>query len=112
MSYIFSKEFYFMAAGGDYLEINKANTVHEIHIKNREEIEITGVEDVLSFDAEEIILNTNQGLLLLRGEELHVSRLSLDQEQVDIDGNIVSITYSDRQGSAKKAGRLIGRLFQ
>lgn len=93
------------------MEIKNTNSVHEIHIKNREEIEITGVEDVLSFDAEEIILNTNRGLLLLRGEELHVSRLSLDQEQVDIDGSIVSITYSD-QGTAKKAGRLIGRLFQ
>lgn len=93
------------------MEINRAQGAHEIHIVNREEIKITGVDDVLSFDAEEIILSTSQGLILLKGEELHVSRLSLDQGEVDVDGHIISITYSD-QGAGKKAGKLIGRLFQ
>lgn len=93
------------------MEISKANMAHEIHVKNREEMEITGVEDVLSFDAEEIILNTSQGLLLLKGDELHVSRLSLDQGEVDVDGRIISVAYSDK-GAAKGAGKLLGRLFQ
>lgn len=93
------------------MEISRTNAVHEIHVKNREEIGITGVDDVLSFDAEEIILSTSQGLLLLRGQELHVSRLSLDKGEVDVDGRILSLTYSD-QGAAKKAGKFIGRLFQ
>lgn len=93
------------------MEISGTKREHKIQIKNREEINITGVEDVLSFDAQEVILSTTQGLLLLRGEELHVGRLSLDQGEVDVDGQITSITYSDHEAS-KKAGKLFGRLFQ
>ena len=54
---------------------------HKIVIHNRHTVLLTGVNDVLSFDASEIILDTVQGMLMMRGEELHVNRLSLEKER-------------------------------
>jgi len=44
---------------------------------------MSGVRDVLSFDAKEVYLETEQGILLIRGDELHVNRLSLEKGEVD-----------------------------
>ena len=51
---------------------------------------------MLSFDLREIVLETEQGMLMIRGNELHVNRLTLDKGEVDIDGRIDSFVYSDR----------------
>lgn len=92
-------------------EKNFATKKHEIHIKNREEIQINGVDDVLSFDAEEIILNTTHGLLMLRGTNLHVSELSLDSGEVKVDGTFLSVTYSEKN-TEKTSGGFFERLFR
>lgn len=73
---------------------------------------MSGVRDVLSFDAKEVYLETEQGILLIRGDELHVNRLSLEKGEVDVDGKIDSLAYSDREETAKKAAGFFGRMFQ
>ena len=60
---------------------------HKLMLTGRRTCALTGVNDVLSFDVNEILLETEQGMLMIRGGELHVSRLSLDKGEVDIDGN-------------------------
>lgn len=47
---------------------------------------ITGIADVVSFDENTIVLDTDMGLLTLKGKELHVSRLTLEKGEVDVDG--------------------------
>ena len=74
---------------------------HKVVIHNRKNISLTGVQDVLSFDATEILLDTVQGMLMLRGRELHVNRLSLDKGEVDVDGRIDSFAYAEEQGKTK-----------
>ena len=84
---------------------------HKLNINARKTAAITGVNDVLSFDAGEVLLQTEQGILMIRGSELHVNRLSLEKGEVDVDGRIDSLTYSD--SSAGKSGEsLFGRLFK
>ena len=74
---------------------------------------INGVSDVLSFDVGEVLLETEQGMLMIRGSELHVSRLTLEKGEVDIDGRIDSLTYSEQTASAgSKAESLLSRLFR
>ncbi len=63
---------------------------HKLNINARKTALITGVNDVLSFDAGEVLLQTEQGILMIRGSELHVNRLSLEKGEVDIDGRIDS----------------------
>ncbi len=85
---------------------------HKLMLTGRRTCALTGVNDVLSFDVNEILLETEQGMLMIRGGELHVSRLSLDKGEVDIDGRIDSFTYSETAGYGAKGESLLARLFK
>ena len=85
---------------------------HRLVINNRKTGTVTGVLDVLSFDLNEILLETEQGMLMIRGNELHVNRLTLDKGEVDIDGRIDSLVYSDTAASGEKQESFLGRLFR
>ena len=86
---------------------------HKLQLNNRRTGTISGVTDVISFDIAEILLETEQGMLMIRGSELHVSRLTLEKGEVDIDGRIDSLTYSEQTASAgSKAESLLSRLFR
>ena len=85
---------------------------HKLLLTNRRTCTVSGVNDALSFDVNEILLETEQGMLMIKGNELHVSRLSLDKGEVDIDGKIDSLTYSENAGYGGKGESLIARLFK
>ena len=94
-------------------EQQKTVKAHKLVVNNRKTSMVTGVLDVLSFDLNEILLETEQGMLMIRGSELHVSRLTLEKGEVDIDGRIDSLTYSEQTASAgSKAESLLSRLFR
>lgn len=86
--------------------------VHKVNLNGRKVATISGVNDVLSFDAGEVLLETVEGILMLRGNELHVNRLTLEKGEVDVDGKIDSLTYSDNNGYSKSAESLLSRLFK
>ena len=94
----------------DNTSLNKK--AHKLILNNRRTGNLTGVSDVLSFDENEIILETDQGMLMMKGKELHVSRLMLDKGEVDIDGRIDSVTYSEQGSRAERTESLLGRLFK
>ena len=85
---------------------------HKLMLTDRRTCTISGVNDVLSFDVNEILLETEQGMLMIRGTQLHVSRLSLDKGEVDVDGRIDSFTYSENGGYGAKGESFIARLFK
>ena len=70
---------------------------HKLELLNREKGSVTGIQedqDVVSFDENQMILDTNMGLLTVRGKALHVSRLTLEKGEVDIEGEFESFSYS------------------
>ena len=85
---------------------------HKVTIAGRGEGTISGVSDVLSFDVGEIVLQTTEGLLMIKGEELHVSRLTLEKGEVDIDGKIDSLTYTSQGKKSGKNESFFGRMFK
>ena len=85
---------------------------HRIAVTGRHTGTITGVSDVLSFDEGEIILETEQGMLMIKGKDLHVNRLTLERGEVDIEGQIDSFTYSDAGQYGEKGESFLGRLFK
>ena len=91
---------------------NVNKRAHKLILNNRRTCNLTGVNDVLSFDENEIILETEQGMLMIKGNELHVNRLTLDKGEVDVDGKIDSFTYSDVAGAGQKAESLLAKLFR
>ena len=85
---------------------------HKVMLCNRRTGNFTGILDVLSFDIGEVLLETEMGMLHIKGKNLHVNRLNLEKGEVDIEGDIASMDYSDVQGLADKKKACVGRLFQ
>ena len=81
-------------------EQQKTVKAHKLVVNNRKTSMVTGVLDVLSFDLNEILLETEQGMLLVKGTDLHVNRLSVEKGEVDLSGTIDSV---HRQRNRKKA---------
>lgn len=93
-------------------DLNSSTRMHKMTMTNRKNCTINGVNDVLSFDIHEILLETEQGMLMIKGDDLHVSRLTLEKGEVDVDGRIDSFTYSDAAGSGHKSESLLSKLFR
>ena len=86
--------------------------MHKLVINNRHTSLVTGVLDVLSFDLNEILLETEQGMLMVKGSDMHVNRLSLEKGEVDLSGNIDSVAYSDAGMQGKKGDKFFTKLFK
>lgn len=89
----------------------KAPHTHKVSLLGRKTCALNGVVDVLAFDVNEIILETEQGMLMIKGSELHVTRLSLEKGEVDVEGRIDSLSYSDLPSSTGRKESIFGRLF-
>ncbi|SDE53914.1 sporulation protein YabP [Paenibacillus sp. UNCCL117] len=83
----------------------------EIKMLNRKLLEVSGVLNVESFDSEEFLLETDAGYLMIKGQNLHIKNLSLDQGLVAIEGFVNELAYLDGSGQGKSKG-LWGKLFK
>ena len=61
------------------MEEKVVNISHKLILDNRKEASVTGVKDVISFDEKEILLQTADGKLQIRGSGLHVKGLNLEK---------------------------------
>ena len=68
---------------------------HHVIMEDRAKLSVTGVEDVISFDENEIITRTGQGNLIIRGTGLHIGKLTLDSGEVSVDGVVRELCYED-----------------
>ena len=93
-------------------EKNNVTKSHKVLLANRKNGAFSGVVDVLSFDVAEMLLETELGMLLIKGHDLHVNRLSLEKGEIDIEGRIDSLTYSEPKNVTKQTESLLGRLFK
>lgn len=94
------------------MEENKIVKAHKVVLNNRKTGSFTGVLDVISFDISEILLETEQGMLNVKGKDLHVNRLNLEKGEVDIEGNIDAFTYSQIPSVVKKSEGFFGKFFK
>lgn len=85
---------------------------HKFVLNNRRSGSFTGVLDVLSFDVNEILLETELGMLHIKGKDLHVNRLNLERGEADIEGEVDTMTYSKVPEFNGKKGKMMGKLFR
>ena len=85
---------------------------HKLTMVNRSSCTITGLQDVVSFDENQIVLDTDMGLLTMKGKDLHVSRLTLEKGEVDVDGTIDSLVYSSNEAYRRSGASLLSRLVK
>lgn len=73
-------------------------------LENKENLNITGVEHVESFNDEEVTLLTTKGVLIVKGMKLNISKLNVDEGRLTVKGIINSIIYSDKEIEREKEG--------
>ena len=83
---------------------------HNIILEDRRLLTVSGVSDVDSFDERTVTVFTDMGLLIVRGSDLHINRLSVEVGELLLEGKIVSLTYQDE--TPKSAGGFFGKVFR
>ena len=92
------------------MEEKVVNISHKLILDNRKEASVTGVKDVISFDEKEILLQTADGKLQIRGSGLHVKGLNLEKGEAAA-GHVDSLVYLSKD-SPRKEEPLFTRLFR
>src|SRR4051812_9417571 len=82
---------------------------HDVMMKGRRLLDITGVRQVESFDNEEFLLETTMGFLSIRGQNLQMKNLDVDKGIVSIKGKIFDLVYLDEH-TGEKAKGFFGKL--
>lgn len=89
-----------------------SNTIQNLVLENRNKLSISGVLDVLSFDDQIVIIETELGLLTIKGETLRINKLNIDTSEVIVEGQIDSISYSSKDLSKKSGESFLGKIFK
>lgn len=91
--------------------INSTGVIQNLILENRSKLSISGVLDVLSFDDQVVILETELGLLTVKGENIRINKLSIDTSEVIVEGDISNLSYSDKT-SEKNKSSLMSKIFK
>lgn len=92
-----------------YIQDEKAMALpHRLVLEGRNKLAITGITEIESFDENAVVLHTTRGLLVIHGQELHLSQLSVDGGQATVNGTIDSMVYED---DVRTGGGFLSRLF-
>jgi len=91
---------------------NNMNIIQNLILENREKLSISGVLDVFSFDDQVVILETELGLLTVKGENVRITKLSIDTSEVVLEGAIYSMSYSDKEIDKKNGNGFLGKIFK
>ncbi len=94
------------------MEQNSISKSHKLTLDNRKRTCLTGVKDVVAFDVNQVLLECTLGMVLIKGADLKVTRLSLEKGEVDVDGHVDSVTYSEVKAYGEKGKSFIKRMFK
>ncbi len=97
----------------DERKMMNTGVIQNLILENRGKLSISGVIDVLSFDDQIVILDTELGMLTVKGEDIRINKLSIDTSEVIIEGNICFLSYSDKEkGNKDKNSSFISKIFK
>ena len=96
----------------DERKISNTTVIQNLILENRGKLSVSGVLDVLSFDDQVIIIETELGLLTIKGDNLRINKLSIDTSEVIVEGDISSMNYSDNKNIEKQKGSFISKIFK
>lgn len=91
----------------DGIENKKSNMT----LENRSRLVLSGVVEVVCFDDKVIILDTTLGTLTIKGQDLKMQKLDVQNGDVIIIGLINSCIYTTTE-SKKEKDSIIARLFR
>ena len=94
----------------DKIKEISTNLSHSFSVSERKNIIITGVVKIESFDKEEFLIETVQGFMHIKGEELEVVKLDTYQGNITIKGKIDLVEYIDEVN--KRDSSFFNKLFK
>ena len=92
------------------MEDKKTLAMHNLIMENRERVSLTGVKDIHSFDDELVLVETEMGILTIKGSDLKMNKLNLDNNELIVEGKILALVYSETD--ALKKGGMFGKIFK
>ena len=93
------------------MEEKQAAGIHRVLLENRKKAVITGVQEIHSFNENEVLLLSEAGKILLKGEQLHVRNLNLEKGDAEVEGRVDSLSYLTRNAH-KKDESILKRMFR
>ena len=99
------------------MEMNEQNSINQMPVthneilEDRRRLKVSGVSALDSFDEQTVIVFTQMGELTVKGEDLHINRLSLEMGELAVEGDIASLSYTDRAQKPQQ-GSFWGRVFR
>ncbi|MCI8671665.1 MAG: sporulation protein YabP [Bacilli bacterium] len=84
---------------------------HELKLIDRREIALTGIKKITSFDSEEFLLESNMGIILIKGSNLEIMKLDTHDGNLKIKGKINSFNYLDSNNKGKEES-ILSKLFK
>ena len=84
---------------------------HEIKITDRSVISLSGINKISSFDDQEFLMESNMGVILLKGEGLEIVKLDTHDGSVKIKGKLISFAYIENMKKNKEES-LLSKLFK
>lgn len=90
---------------------NNSGVIQNLVLENRGKLSISGVLDVLSFDDQVVMIETELGLLTCKGENLRINKLSIDTSEVIVEGDISYLAYSDNHND-REGQSLLSKIFK
>ena len=93
------------------MEEKQSAGVHRVLLENRKKAVITGVQEIHSFNENEVLLLSEAGKILLKGEQLHVRKMNLEKGDAEVEGRVDSLSYLTRNAH-KKDESILKRMFR
>ncbi len=84
---------------------------HKLSLESREKLYVSGVTDVDSFNDNTVIISTQLGDLVIKGNELHINSLNINDGNIAIHGHIYSCIYTEN-AITKKDRNFFKSLFK
>lgn len=90
----------------------QSGVIQNLVLENRGKLSVSGVVDVLSFDDQVVMIETELGLLTVKGENLRINKLSIDTSEVIVEGGISYLAYSENNNQDKEGQSLLSKIFK
>lgn len=86
---------------------------HNVILEDRKHLTVSGVEDIDSFDEQTVVIFTDMGELTVKGDDLHINRLSLEIGELLIEGDIYALVYSEnKENKSSSSGSFFSKVFR
>ena len=101
---------YYIEGMVEFMEDKKVQGMHSLIMENRTKITLTGVKDIHSFDEELVLVETELGILTVKGNNLKMNKLNLDNSELNVEGKIIALIYTESE--IEKKNKMFGKIFK